>query len=43
MRRTLQLTFVWFFAVSAGVAWAGLDMAAQPVMSDGVVLLSATK
>lgn len=43
MRRTLQLTFVWFFAVSAGFAWAGLDMAAQPAMSDGVVLLSVAQ
>ncbi len=41
MRRAFQLTFVWFFAVSAGFAWAGLDMA-QPSTTDGrVVLLSA--
>ena len=43
MRRTVQLTFVWFFAVSAGFAWAGLDMATQPTLNDGVVLLSSAK
>ena len=43
MRRAMQLTFVWFFAVTAGLAWAGLDMASQSTLSDNVVLLSATK
>ena len=43
MRRTLSLTFIWFFAVTAGFAWAGLDMSAPSDGGDGgdVVLLSS--
>ncbi|MEM8801731.1 MAG: hypothetical protein AAGF55_04275 [Pseudomonadota bacterium] len=40
MRRTLSFTFVWFFAVTAGFVWAGLDMAA-PAGGGNVVLLSS--
>ena len=40
MRRTLSLTFIWFFAVTAGFAWSGLDMAAPSTGGD-IVLLSS--
>lgn len=40
MRRTLQLMFVWFFAVTAGISWAGADMGTQP--PEGIVLLAAS-
>ena len=41
MRRAMQMTFVWFFAVASGLAWAGLDMTSQPIAGDSVVLLSS--
>ena len=41
MRRAFQLTFVWFFAVMAGFAWAGLDMGSQPSYLMDVQLVSA--
>ncbi len=39
MRRTFQITFLWFFAVTAGIGWAGMEAGA--LTSNDVMLVSA--
>ncbi len=44
MRRAFQLTFVWFFAVATGFAWAGVSsMAGGHAVPEGVIVLASAE
>ena len=44
MRRAFQLTFVWFFAVATGFAWAGINgMAGGHAVPEGEIVLASAE
>ena len=44
MRRAFQLTFVWFFAVATGFAWAGVTgMSGEHAVPEGVIVLASAE
>lgn len=44
MRRAIQLTFVWFFAVATGVGYAGMGvMGQQASVPEGVIVLASAE